>query len=210
MRTTNLREFLDVSSWYRPLGVSVACLATSFALSLAAAAPVVAFPAKSLYTTIDLKSCKTIRADADGARWLCKGLPGYPVYVAEGDLRMFVSVGPSPEKRRAARQTLRAFNSLFTGKTSRATMEWRFVTQGGRELPYATILRYETQNDTAKGQILIVTKVTPAEACHVGFVDAVANTDAIEIARKLADETARTFDCKTDPKPVGQTGKSPL
>jgi hypothetical protein len=169
-----------------------------------------AFPAKSLYTTIDLKTCKTIRADVDGARWLCKGLPGYPVYVAEGDLRMFVSVGPAPERRRAARQTLRAFNSLFTGKTSRATMEWRFIKQGSRDVPYATILRYETQNDTAKGQILVVTKVSPTEACHAGFVDAIANVDAIDIARKLADETARTFDCASDPKQAGERGRSPL
>jgi hypothetical protein len=169
-----------------------------------------AFPAKSLYTTIDLTACKTIRADADGTRWLCKGLPGYPVYVAEGDLRMFVSAGPSPEKRRAARQTLRSFNALSTGKTSRATMEWRFVKQGGRDVPYATILRYDTYSDTAKGQVLVVTKVTPKESCQVGFVDARANADAIEIARRLADETARTFDCATEPKAAGEIGKSPF
>jgi hypothetical protein len=193
----------------RPARIAAAGAVATLGI-LAAVVPVAAFPAKSLYTTIDLKTCKTIRADADGARWMCKGLPGYPVYVAEGDLRMFVSAGPSPEKRRAARQTLRAFNSLFTGTTSRATMEWRFVKQGGRDVPYATILRYETQNDTTKGQILVVTKVTQKESCQVGFVDALANADAIEIARKLADETARIFDCATDPKSVGESGKSPL
>jgi hypothetical protein len=169
-----------------------------------------AFPAKSLYTTIDLKACRTVKKDAEGARWLCKGLPGYPVYVAEGDLRMFVSIGAGASNRRAARQTLGAFNTLFTGGTSRATMEWRFMRDGGRDVPYATILRYLTQNDTAKGQILVVTRVTPTEACHVAYVDALANSDAIEIARKIADETARTFDCTSDPKPSGATGKSPL
>jgi hypothetical protein len=169
-----------------------------------------AFPAKSLYTTIDLKSCQNVKKDADGARWLCKGLPGYPVYVAEGDLRMFVSVGVKPETRRAANQTLRAFNTLFTGKTKRSTIEWRFVKLGSRTVPYATILRYATQNDTAKGQILVVAKVTPTQTCHVAYIDAIANLDAIEIARKIADETARTFDCATDPKIEGLAGKSPL
>jgi hypothetical protein len=169
-----------------------------------------AFPAKSIYTTIDLKACKVIKADADGARWLCKGLPGYPIYVAEGDLRMFVSIGSKPELRRAARQTLRAFNSLFTGKANRATMEWRFVSVGGKDVPYATILRYQTASDTAKGQVLVVTKVSPTESCHVAFVDAIANLDAIEIARKVADETARAFDCTSDPTSVGVSGKSPL
>jgi hypothetical protein len=172
--------------------------------------PAAAFPAKSLYTTIDLKACAVLKKDTDGARWLCKGLPGYPVYVAEGDLRMFVSIGPKPETRRAAHQTLRAFNSLFTGKTSRATMEWRFVKVGRRDVPYATILRYQTANDTAKGQILVVTKVSPTQSCQIAFIDAIANPDAIEIARKVADETAREFDCATDPKSVGEVGKSPL
>ena len=190
--------------WFLALALLAGCA------SLSAATPVSAFPAKSLYTTIDLKSCKTIRADADGARWLCKGLPGYPVYVAEGDLRMFVSIGPAPEKRRAARQTLGAFNSFFTGKTSRATMEWRFIKKAGRDVPYATILRYVTKNDTDTGQILVITKVSTTEACQIGFVDAIANVDAIEIARKLADDMARTFDCASDPKPAGLTGKSPL
>jgi hypothetical protein len=172
--------------------------------------PVSAFPAKSRYTTIDLSTCRVIKKDADGARWICKGLPGYPVYVAEGDLRMFVSMGTKPESRRAASQTLRAFNSLFTGKTKRATIEWRFVKLGSRDVPYATILRYETQNDAAKGQILIVSKVSPTEACHLAYVDAIANSDAIELARKSADDTARIFDCASDPKSVGIVGRSPL
>jgi hypothetical protein len=194
--------------------VSQRCRAAIGALVLGACqaivGPAASFPAKSIYTTIDLKTCRVIRKDADGARWLCKGLPGYPVYVAEGDLRMFVSPGTKPEGRRAASQTLRAFNSLFTGKTTRSTMEWRFVKLGSRDLPYATILRYETANDTAKGQILVVTKVSPTESCHVAYIDAIANPDAIEIARKIADETARGFDCKNDPAPAGLTGKSPL
>src|SRR5262249_44714849 len=70
-------------------------------------------PVKSLYTTVDLKSCKQIKHHRDGGAWRCEGLPGFPVYVAEGDLRQFVSVGAAPEKRRAATQTLGPFNSIF-------------------------------------------------------------------------------------------------
>ena len=71
----------------RTLAVMVA---TAFAF---VPAPVASNPVKSLYTTIDLKACKRIKRHRDGGAWRCDGLPGYPVYVAEGDLRQFVSVG---------------------------------------------------------------------------------------------------------------------
>src|SRR5262245_32004213 len=53
-------------------------------------------PVKSLYTTIDLKECKQVKRHRDGNAWECPGLPGFPVYIAEGDLRQFVSVGTNP------------------------------------------------------------------------------------------------------------------
>jgi hypothetical protein len=44
----------------------------------------------------------------------------------------------------------------------------------------------------------VVTKLGPGGVCHVGYVDARANPDANELARKLADEKARTFRCGID------------
>ncbi len=184
----------------------------AFAVGIAAAvvAPAAANPLKSLYTTIDLKSCTQTQRHRDGGAWLCKGLEGYPIYVAEGDLRMFVSVGKRPEKRKAATQTLGPFNSLFKGNASRATLEWRFVKRNGKVVPYATIQRFFTQNDDGKGEVLVVTKVTDKEDCHVAHIDALANPQAIALARKVADEEARKFDCRNDPKRVGSVGKSPM
>ena len=77
-------------------------------------------------------------------------------------------------------------------------------------MPYATIVRYFTKNDQRRGEVLVVTRVTETEACHVAYVDAVANPNAIIIARRVADERARKFDCKTDPARIGATGKSPM
>jgi hypothetical protein len=165
---------------------------------------------KSLYTAIDLKSCRTIESHPDGDRWRCKGLAGYPVYVAEGDLRFYLSVGPDAAKLRAATQTLAPFNTLFEGTSTRTTVEWRFVIRDGRPAPFATIVRYFTQNDTQKGEVLVVTRVTEREACHVAYVDALANPDAIVLARRIADERARTFDCKEEPAREGAVGKSPM
>jgi hypothetical protein len=172
--------------------------------------PACANPLKSLYTTIELKDCQVVKKGDDGAAWLCGGIEGYPVYVAEGDLRTFVSVGKAPEKRRAATQTLKAFNSLFKKGSKRAILEWRIVRRNGRPVPFATIQRYYTSRGALRGEVLVVTRVTEDEECHVAYIDALANPNAIALARSVADEKARRFSCRSDPMPVGQSGRSPM
>lgn len=167
-------------------------------------------PVKSLYTAVDLSHCDQISKSEDGTRMLCEGLPGYPVFVAEGDLRFFISVGKNGETRRAAQQTLASFNTLFKGNSTRATLEWRFVIRDGKPVPFAMIARYFTKSDAKRGQVLVITRVTDSETCHVAYIDAVANPSAIVLARRIADERARKFDCKGDPVKVGATGKSPM
>jgi hypothetical protein len=184
--------------------------AALLALAMAATEPAAANPLKSLYTTIELETCEQVKTHADGGAWLCPGIEGYPVYIAEGDLRMFVSVGPNPEKRRAATQTLKAFNSLFKGQSSRATLEWRFVKRDGKVVPYATIQRYYTSHDGAPGEVLVVTRVTETEDCHVAHIDALANSDAIAQARRIADKEARAFDCSREPRTIGRTSRKPI
>ncbi|MBS0241877.1 MAG: hypothetical protein JSS20_06845 [Proteobacteria bacterium] len=174
------------------------------------AGPVAANPLKSLYTTIELKDCRQVRQHPDGSTWLCPGLEDYPVLIGEGDNRTFVAVGPEAEKRRAAKQTLPAFNSLFRKAQSRATIEWRIVRREGRALPFATIQRYFTSDGSRSGEVLVVTKVTAQEECHVAYIDALANPQAIVLARTVADRDARSFDCKAEPQRVGRGGRSPL
>ena len=50
--------------------------------------------------------------------------------------------------------------------------------------------------------MLVVTRLGPGGVCHVGYVDAKANPDANELARKIADEHARTFKCGKDKRIV--------
>jgi len=126
-------------------------------------------PVKSQYTTIDLKACKKAKRHADGDAWSCAGLPGYPVYVAEGDLRTFVSVGARPERHRAARQTLEPSNTIFANGAKRTTLEWRFERKAAVLVPYAVIMRYFTHDDSGHGQVIVVTKVTPSQSCHVAY-----------------------------------------
>lgn len=174
------------------------------------ATPGAANPLKSLYTTIDHKECRRAAPGTGNATWLCQGLEGYPVYIAEDKARTFVSVGPEPQRRRAASQTLGAANTLFRSNATRATLEWRFVRRNGKVLPYATIQRYFTRGEGRSGEVLVVTKVTPTEDCHVAHIDALANPQAIALARQVADDEARRFDCQAEPKRVGKAGRSPL
>ena len=55
--------------------------------------------------------------------------------------------------------------------------------------------------------MLVVTRLGPGGVCHVGYVDARANPDANEVARKIADEKARTFKCGKDKRIIsGKVG----
>jgi hypothetical protein len=52
-----------------------------------------------------------------------------------------------------------------------------------------------------------VTRLAPGGVCHIGYVDALANANANELARKIADERAASFHCNADePTIVGATG----
>ena len=77
-------------------------------------------------------------------------------------------------------------------------------------LPYAIIVRFHTSRDGRNGDVLVVSKVSDTEACHVAYIDALANPDAIALARRIADRQAKGFDCRQDPQTEGATGKSPM
>jgi hypothetical protein len=151
---------------------------------------------RSAYTPLDLDDCRAIPPHPDdpleSGSWWCEGHAGVPVYVAEGDLRFFVSYGDDAPDQPAAATTLPAFNHL--GRT----IEWRLDERG---MPYATILRWYTSagDGGADGQILVITRLGgPGAVCHVGHVDARVNPDANDIARSVADNTARDFDCAVE------------
>ena len=173
-------------------------------------APSLANRPKSIYTTIDLGACDRVSRHRDGSAWRCQGLGGVPVYVAEGDLRQFLSFGADAEKRRAAGQTLGPFNSIFERGGRRATIEWRFDRRGERQLPYAAIVRFHTSREGRRGDVLVVVKVGHSESCHVAYIDALANPDAISLARAVADREAKPFDCSNEPRVEGATGRSPM
>jgi len=148
----------------------------------------------SAYTKLDLNDCSIITADDFGATFACAGYRGIPVMVAEGDLRMFVSFGLDSLHERAAEQTLGPFN------TTSETLEWRIANLAKGWTPYATILRYFTEDGVnLKGEVLIVTKVEQGATCQVAHIDALKYKNANQIARDIADNLAADFDCANEP-----------
>lgn len=160
----------------------------------------------STYTDIDLDTCTVVSADDFGATWACPGYKGIPVMIGEGDLRFFVSYGLTSTTERAATQTLPPFNHLGP------EIEWRIGNVAGEITPFATILRFfvarpdgqESEGQAGERQVLVVTRLGPGTTCHVAYIDALANPNATELARKAADETAQGFDCANEPDIIGE------
>lgn len=153
---------------------------------------------ESVYTDLNLDRCQTIAADDMGASMKCKGYKNYPIYFSEGDLRQSVLYGPvRAELIEGAFESFGAFNHVNT------KVEWRLDASGK---PFAAILRWFIENvsDTgmptkaAEGQVLVVARVAQPDdglSCVVGYVDALSNSNANELARQVADSDARDFAC---------------
>ena len=165
-------------------------------LSVFMVLPASAAENSSAYTRLILDQCRQEPVDPDdplgGGVWWCEGYAGIPVRVAEGDARFLVSYGEAAAGERAASQTLPAFNTI------NETLEWRLDPSGK---PFATILRFFTDpggmGETV--QVLVITRLGPGgQTCHIGYVNASINPDANTIAREVADNLARAFDCAKD------------
>jgi hypothetical protein len=173
-----------------------------------AAVPAIGQPAARANTMLDLKKCYHARGrdNEDYGLWRCAGYAGTDILLSAGDQRMQVSFGHNAAHEPAASQTFPAFNSVDEG-----VIEWRLDPQPRRRpRPFATIMRWNVRQDEAQGfsdgPVLVVTRLGEGKVCHVGYVDARANPDASELARKIADENARAFQCGKDrPIVLGKT-----
>src|SRR5258708_16457494 len=193
----------------RCLSVIASGLAVTAPIS--AVSPANAQTIGSTYTSSAPKGCRMIGkpSELDGSTTrLCPGKSGLVVRIAEDDLRETVSVGRSgaaAAREPAAQVWFHPFNS------SSHTVEWRSA--DGK--PFAIIQRWliADNSDLDKSgrptdkPMLVVTRLPPGPVCHVAYVDAQANRDANELARKAADGFARGFQCgKGEVKVIGATG----
>ncbi len=189
------------------LSRSSTLMTVSFALAgwLAGASGGSAQDVSSVYTQFNLNHCVVVEKIEETGSIVqrCRALDGFPVFIAEDDLRFFVGYGPHGRKQKAFNQTLPPFNSIHN------KIEFR-IRSGARQ-PFAAILRYFTDSGEgrSKGQVLIVTKIDGREACHMAYIDALANSEANALAQKTADTMAPGFNCARDEaRNVGAVGPS--
>ena len=152
---------------------------------------------ESVYTDLDLDgACKPYELYEQGGSFACPGYAGYGILFAEGDLRQSVFYGFVGEWfAEGAFESFSGFNYV-SGKT-----EWRL--QGG--VPYAAIMRWFISSGegdgSTEGQVLVVSKVAQpgiGDGCVVGYVDALENANANEMARQIADDFASEFMCRVE------------
>lgn len=167
----------------------------------------------SSYTSTAPKHCRVTNAGTgvdDSTIRTCPGKAGLVVVISEDDLRETVSVGRSraaAAKEPAAAIWFGPFNS------TEHTVEWRSM--NGK--PFAIIQRWHIADNADEDKngrpiakpMLAVTRLPPGPVCHVAYVDAQANPNPNELARKAADELARDFRCgKDEVKVIGETGRA--
>ncbi|MET4169911.1 hypothetical protein ABIB99_000986 [Bradyrhizobium sp. LA6.1] len=167
----------------------------------------------STYSSTAPKDCRQIGkpSELDGSTTrVCPGKNGLIVLIAEDDLREIVSIG---RNRKAAAEEPAAKIWFAPFNSSEATVEWR---SAGTK-PFAMIQRWHIADSTDPDKqgrpntkaMLVVTRLPPGPVCHVAYVDAIANPTANELARKAADDFARSFTCgKDEVKIVGTRGRA--
>lgn len=189
--------------------ISLAVLMSCIALNGASAQSM----GSSSYTSTAPKDCRLVGkpSELDGsATRICPGKDGLMVLIAEDDLREIVSVG---RNRKAAAEEPAAKVWFAPFNSSETTVEWR---SAGTK-PFAMIQRWhiaDSSDPDKQGRpntkaMMVVTRLPPGPVCHVAYVDAIANPNANELARKAADDFARGFSCgKDEVKIVGTRGRA--
>ena len=161
-----------------------------------AAATTFAQANRSLYTSLDVKQCRTIKTETTGAgdyEGRCRGIAGYSLLLLEGDLRQNVIV-VTPKGAKHSLDLWDVVSGGFSYVGPKA--EWRM-----KKKPVALILRYnaseDPENPNRKTSYLVVAKITPTEICV---------TDKISPGPKANDEARSAADNSTN-KPCLKTPK---
>ena len=132
------------------------------------------------------------------------------VVISEDDLRETVSVGrnrAAAAKEPAAQSLVRSVQfdhqhrrmAGLDGKPFAIIQRWHIADNGDQDKDGRPIAK----------PMLAVTRLPPGAVCHVAYVDVKANPNANELARKAADESARSFKCgKDEVKVIGESGRA--
>ena len=156
---------------------------------------------RSVYTSLSVKACRTIKIETTGAgdyEGRCRGVSGYSLTLLEGDLRQNIIVN-TPQGAKHSLELWDVISGGFSHVGPRA--EWRMTSQNGKLLPAALIIRYtasENPDDPNKHtSYLAVAKITPTEICVTDKISPGPNANTE--ARRAADNAATKPCLKTTP-----------
>ena len=166
-------------------------------LVLALPAAVRAQALDSVYTSYDwAEDCRTLDQDVPpdaagtGFRMVCPGPDGMHLMLTDGDARVSMDYGSTPE--------FGPWESFASFSFVHGTVEWRRQRLNGEMTPFATIHRWFVGPGDAARELLVISTVadTPeGESCMVGFIDTSETEGANALARDVADRYARGFVC---------------
>jgi hypothetical protein len=156
---------------------------------LCASGSVVAQTNQSLYTSVEPKSCRTIKSTSEeGGSYegRCRGVAGYNLIVEEGDLRTNIKV-VAPGGTAHSLDLWTVVSSAFSSLGPR--VEWRMTRRGTKSSPVALIIRYNASenvdNPNKTTSYLAVAKITASETCVTDKIIPGPNANAD--ARRAAD-----------------------
>lgn len=155
---------------------------------------------RSLYTSLAVKQCRTIKTETTGAgdyEGRCPGADGYSLTLLEGDLRQNIIV-VTPQRTKHSLDLWDVISGGFSHVGVNA--EWRMTTQNGQRKPVALILRYNVSEDVDhpdhKTSYLVVAKITDTEICVTDKIPSAPNANN---AARLAADNASTKPCLKKP-----------
>ena len=118
----------------------------------------------------------------------CPGRAGFAVDVTYRGASVQVTFRRSGEKQ--------AHAQLGAGHDVGDVVEWRGEKGVKGFAPGAAILRLRTRDNSGKpGDVFGIVRLAEGKACPAAFIDAAANPNASELARRTADEIAAEFPC---------------
>ncbi|HEX7296539.1 MAG TPA: hypothetical protein VF251_12340, partial [Pyrinomonadaceae bacterium] len=109
--------------------------------------PIAAQTNQSVYTSVDPKSCRTVKSSSDeGGSYegRCRGVAGYNLIVEEGDLRTNIKV-VAPGGVIHSLDLWTVVSSAFSSLGPR--VEWRMAKRAAKATPVALIIRYNASEN---------------------------------------------------------------
>jgi len=166
-------------------------LAVLALVAVAGLRPAAAQSATSVYTDLEPDACEIIYVDEEtgDTSGRCPGMGGYALIAHDSDARVSLDV-VSPGGAEWPLQYTEVITSAFSSLGPRA--EWRVRRQGGRNVPFALIVRVnafeDPENPSRATSYLAVARISSSGACVTDRIRPSANANTQ--ARQAADRAA--------------------